>query len=329
MSETTLPDTIMDADSPVTMLAQTDSMSTWSDEKKDEFARLFEQRTQIALYLCEITVSKLANMAKARHFISDYHLAKLQRSHSWSPQDEYTYSYGGQIRACGRDPKEIFHIADQRARTLLAELPPLKKAVQVIDAETAKKIEKIERLKKKAEGLQEELEKLPRQIDMADDAYQDMKVREFRTEVEKLFKARTKLVEDINKAGDEAHSLEVAVAKALYKGLPGLSDAVLDVIRVHLERKVALDQMQRRVTEQVKFGDSEAATNLLAQFEKDEAAVSDELKDKLNAAMASLKASVKALPKKKRTKKATKSLSSAKKATKKTASKKRAKKGGR
>jgi len=325
---TTVPDTIMDADNPVAMLAQTDSMSTWSDAKKNEFAELFEKRTRIALYLCEITVSKLANMAKARHFISDYHLTKLQRSHSWAPVPEYMYSYAHEIQDCGRDPEEILHLADQRAKTLLAELPPLKQAVRVIDAETAKKIEKIERLKAKAEGLQEELEQLPAQIDMADDEYQDMKVSEFRAEVQKLFDTRNKLVKDMNKAGTEAHDLEIAVSKALYKGLPGLSDAVIDVIKVHLERKTALDQMQRRVTEQVKFGDSEAATDLLAQFEKDEVAVSDELKTKLNAAMASLKASVKALPKKPRAKKTSKALS-AKKATKKTASKKRAKKGSR
>jgi len=241
---------------------------------------------------------------------------------------EYMYSYAHEIQDCGRDPEEILHLADQRAKTLLAELPPLKQAVRVIDAETAKKIEKIERLKAKAEGLQEELEQLPAQIDMADDEYQDMKVSEFRAEVQKLFDTRNKLVKDMNKAGTEAHDLEIAVSKALYKGLPGLSDAVIDVIKVHLERKTALDQMQRRVTEQVKFGDSEAATDLLAQFEKDEVAVSDELKTKLNAAMASLKASVKALPKKPRAKKTSKALS-AKKATKKTASKKRAKKGSR
>lgn len=308
----TTPDTIMDADNPVTMLAQTDTMAGWSEAKKNEFTELFEKRTRVALYLCEITVSKLANMAKARHFISDYHLAKVQRSHSWTPEQEYKYTYHHKIENCGRDYNEILRIADERARTLLSELPPLKKAVQVIDAETAKKIEKIDKLKKKAAILQEELEQLPTQIDMEDEEFQDMTVRQFRAQVKELFDSREKLVKSINKMGGEAHTLEVAVAKALYKGLPGLSDAVLDVIRAHLDRKVVLDQMQRRVTEQVKFGDSDAATELLAQFEKDEAAVSEELKDKLNAAMDTLKTSVKALTKKK-----SKKLSSAKKGTKK------------
>jgi hypothetical protein len=62
------------------------------------------------------------------------------------------------------------------------------------------------------------------------------------------------------------------------------------------------------------FGDSDAATSLLSQFEKDEAEVSDELKTKLNASMAALKASVKALPKKKKA--GAKALPAKKKATK-------------
>jgi hypothetical protein len=296
-------DTIMEAESPVTMLAQTDTMSTWSDQKKAEFSDLFSRRTKIARILCELTVSKLANMAKRRHFISDYHLTKLKRSHSWSPVQEYKYRYECDIRECGRDPEEVIRIAEQRAKALLSELPPLKKAVQVIDAETAKKLTRMEKLQKKAEADKEALEELPRQIDM-DDEPETMTLKEFKAKVSNLYEQRKKLMRAINKAGQEARDLEIAVSKKLYKGLPGLSEAVVDVIKAHLERGTALDQMQRRVTEQVKFGDSDAATGLLAQFEKDEANVSDELRGKLNAAMASLKASVKALPKKKRTKKA-------------------------
>lgn len=320
---TTTTDPIMTADSPVTMLANTDTMSGWSEEKKAEFSNLFEQRTEIARILCKITVSKLANMARSRHFISEYHLTKLQRATGWQPMPEYRYHYQYKVQECGRDIDEIIRIADERAKALLAELPPLKKAVQVIDAQTAANLDKIDKLKKKAEKLQEELEELPCTIDMEDPEFQDMTVRQFRAEVKTLFDKRNKLIDSINKAGSEAHNLEIAVSKALYKGLPGLSEAVVDVLKVHIERITVLDQMKRRVTEQVKFGDSEAATGLLAQFEKDEAEVSTELKSKLNAAMSSLKEKVKALPKKKR---ATKAVAG-KKTTKKKTAKKRSRGG--
>jgi hypothetical protein len=308
----------MDADSPVAMLAETDSMATWSEDKKKEFSSLFSKRTQLARILCAITVSKFATMAKNRHFISDYHLTKIKRSHGWSPSREYKYEHQHAVKACGRDYDEVARIAELRAKSLLAELPPLKKAVQVIDQETAKKLAKMDRLEKKAEAEKEALEQIPRSIDMKDDAYQDWTLRAFNAEVKRIFDARQKLIKSINKAGEEAHDLEIAVAKALYKGLPGLSEAVTDVIKAHIERSTALDQMDRRVTEQVKFGDSEAATGLLKQFEQDEAAVSDELKGKLNKAMAALKASVKALPKKG---KKTKAIAAKKKTAKKKARK--------
>lgn len=296
-------DQIMDSGDPIALLKQTDTMATWSEDKRKEFVQLFENRTRIALILCKMTASKIANMASARHFISGFHLAKIYRSHGWSPDAEYKYQYSHNIECCGRNYDEIARIADERAKSLLAELPPLKKAVQVIDPDTADMLNDIDRLTKKAEKAKGELESLPRQIDMAD-VDQKMSVEEFRKEITALIKKRKRLLETMNEAGAEAQVLEISVAKRLYKGFPGLSDAVMDVIIAHVERAVALDQMQRRVGEQVMFGDSDAATGLLSQFEKDEAEVSEGLKAKLNASMAALKASVKALPKKTAKKKA-------------------------
>jgi hypothetical protein len=303
----------MDSGDPIALLKNTDSMATWSEDKRKDFVQLFNNRAEIALILCKMTASKIANMASARHFISNFHLAKIQRSHGWSPDGEYKYEYSDSIRSCGRNYEEIARIADDRAKSLLSELPPLKKAVQVIDPDTAQMLVDIERLTKKAEKAKAELESLPRQIDLAD-VDQKMSIKDFRKEVTALIKKRKRLLESMNEAGNEAHNLEISVAKRLYKGFPGLSDAVMDVIVAHVERAVALDQMQRRVGEHVMFGDSDAATSLLSQFEKDEAEVSDELKTKLNASMAALKASVKALPKKKKA--GAKALPAKKKATK-------------
>lgn len=99
-------DTIMQTESPVSMLAQVDSMSTWSDQKKNEFAELFSKRTEIARIICVITVSKLAEMAKKRHFISDYHLTKLKRATGWEPSLDHGWRLRDQIEDCGRNVDE-------------------------------------------------------------------------------------------------------------------------------------------------------------------------------------------------------------------------------
>jgi hypothetical protein len=88
--------------------------------------------------------------------------------------------------------------------------------------------------------------------------------------------------------GQTGIELDNQINKALYLGLPGLSDAVIKVVADHLERAVAFDQTTRRVTEKVLFGDSEAAMELLKGFERDEVTVSDNIKAEFSAAMLKL-----------------------------------------
>lgn len=284
-------DAIMESDNPTTMLATVDGMANWSENKKDEFCQIFQKRAATAQVLVDLTAKKFCEAAKRRHFISDFHLNKLERKLSWNPLrgnnvDEY------RAPDTGRPWDEIERIASERAKILLKELPPLKKAVEVIDADTSKMLARIDTLKKRAQSLVEEIEQLPTHIDM-DDVDQSMTVRDFRAYVKEVFEKRKDLVEKLNKAGKEASTLEVSVEKRLYKGLPGLSDAVIEALEAHHDRSKTLAQMERRVTEQVKFGDSDAAMSVLSQFEKDEESVSDVLRTGLNKAMAALKASVK------------------------------------
>ena len=76
--------------------------------------------------------------------------------------------------------------------------------------------------------------------------------------------------------------------KALYAGIPGISDAVLKSIKLHYDKSKALDQMGRRVEEQVLFGDSAAALELLRGFEADEEKLAGEVKAEFKAAMKTL-----------------------------------------
>lgn len=291
-------DALMESTNPSSMLAQADGMAQWSESKKNEFCSLFEKRAKFARLLCSLTASKFAEGAKRRHFISEYHLDRLERKTSWRPSTD-KWNYEGSAAATGRSWDELERLAGERAKTLLKELPPLKKAVEVIDVETSKKIGRLDLLKKKAQELVEQIEELPTSIDM-DDVDQNMTVGEFRAHVKLVFEQRKELVLKLNKVGKEAQDLEISIEKKLYKGLPGLSDAVIDVLEAHLDRDKGLSQMERRVTEQVKFGDSDAAMGALSQFEKDEEEVSQTLKNGLDKALSALKASVKEKAKERR-----------------------------
>ena len=105
-------------------------------------------------------------------------------------------------------------------------------------------------------------------------------------------KKRTGLITKINELTEEGLELDSDINKALYSGLPGLSDAVLAAICSMMERAKALSQMGRRVGEQVMFGNSEAALELLRRFESDEVKLSDDVKMELGQAMDKLKLAV-------------------------------------
>jgi hypothetical protein len=66
----------------------------------------------------------------------------------------------------------------------------------------------------------------------------------------------------------------------------------VEVIKSHIDRSVALDEVSRRVEEQVRFGDSEAAVSLLSHFEQDEVNIGDTIRSQLAEALNKLKISV-------------------------------------
>jgi hypothetical protein len=100
-------------------------------------------------------------------------------------------------------------------------------------------------------------------------------------------------MQQMNELGEDGAKLEDAINKTLYAGLPGLSEAVIQVIQDSIDRYRNFDTMSRRVEEQVRFGDNEAAMNILSNFEKDEVTVSDKVKAEFSEAMNKLKAAVK------------------------------------
>ena len=266
---------------PLATIADMDTLATWSDDKKNDFVKVFEDRVLTARYILRKTAKLVQERAMSRKYISYKHLRELDKLESYVDMTKVS-----------RSKEDLKSIADERANLILKELPPLKKAVQWIDPDTAKMIDRKEKLLKKANELRDQLDEVCETIDMAD-LDQKMSIGEFRKLVADREKQRKSLLRKLEDVGAEGTKLEDIIAKKLYAGLPGLSDAVVKTIKDHWERCTALDAMNRRVMETVKFGDSEAAMSILRKFEEDEVKVSDELKTRIKDAVEILKASAK------------------------------------
>lgn len=299
--------------SPQDVLARVEegALSTWSEQKRSEFCLTFQARVRVARYLLIRTASLIKETAQRRHFISPKHNRAIFKGFL----DEDSTRYGDPTMNSfiqydpgpwtqehgvgGRSVKLLEPIAKERAQTVLKSLPPLARAVEIIDQETAQKIDHRDRLLKEGERLREKLEEVCGTIEMGD-LDQSMTIGAFRAMVRDRDAQRRKLLTRLNEIGAEGSKLEEEIAKKLYAGLPGLSEAVVEVIRTHLEQAFALDETCRRVEEQVKFGDSEAAVELLRHFEKDEMKVSNTVKAQFDNALQTLKESIKKKPKTKR-----------------------------
>lgn len=278
-----MEDNLFDSTSnQLTKIDGIETLSQWSDDKKKEFVSLFDKRSNVARFLLKGTAIHLLHKAKERHFISQKHYDKLQHKY------RQMYPDGGAGEVGGRAKADLYAIAKERADTILAELPPLKSIVEVIDADLAKQIVRRDKLKKMGQELAEKLGDLSEPIDMAE-LDQSITIGQFRAEVKDLEKKRKKVYADLEEVGKEGAELESIINKKLYSGLPGLTDAIISTIDQHMEQRTALDEMSRRVSERVMFGDSEAAMDILKHFEKDEVAISDDIKANFTAALEKLK----------------------------------------
>jgi len=283
---------------------QNSNIVNWGEGKKIEFVELFHNRVIAARYLLEKTAYEISRTAESRKFISQKHLRKLYDNDTrrygngldFNPHRFYAKTESGQYdypnpSVGGRDPSALNDIAEQRAKAVLDELPALKAAVQIIDPETARMIDRKEVILVQGDKIRDEVETISEPILMAE-LDQSMSIGEFRALVKERDTKRKQLLTKLAELGREGSELEEIISKRLYSGLPGLSDAVVEVIKSHIDRSAALDEVSRRVEEQVRFGDSDAAVSLLSHFEQDEANIGDNIKSQLSAALDKLKLSV-------------------------------------
>jgi hypothetical protein len=265
-------------------LASDKSITTWDDAKRRDFIALFKKRAVIGCYLFALTASYVREGAQRRKFISNKHTADLKQVECCGHQD-----------LDGRSQTELREIAEKRANAILAELPPLKDAIQIIQPGVAKKLDRLAALKEEANTLFTRLTELAEPIDMADEQYQSMAVSAFRTLVQTRLDERKETGRKLDDIAEKGTALEDEVNKALYSGIPGLSDAVVKTINNLVDREKALDEVTRRIEERVMFGDSQAALEMLQRFEKDEVTVSEDVRAEFRKALDVLKVARKQL----------------------------------
>lgn len=298
---------------------ETETLSLWSDEKKAEYCKLLQERTRVARYILITTAAIVTEKAESRRFISRKHhkdigkgflggysepeVGRLFHTHALLDKNPHSTTVGG------RTIESLHAIASERAETILKSLPPLKKAVEIIDVATADKIRRKEKILEEGQGYKEELDEVCGTVHMAT-LDQSMTIGDFRKMISERETRRLTLIRKLNALSDESRALEEAIGKALYAGLPGLSDAVIEVVRSYIEQALALEETNRRIEEQVRFGDSDAALAVLRQFERDEAKISTTVANKFKDALEQLKLSVSQGRQRKATKRTPKRISS-------------------
>ena len=286
----------------LTQQLATDNLALWSDDKRKLFVDTFADRIKVARFILIATANEVLEKALGRHFISNKHLRRadgLEKNHrdvytAFFPEDIYDRTGGNTYHQIvgGRPIDELHTIASARAMEIIDQLPSLNDAVRVISPAVAKQIEERAKLLAKGKLLMEEAEALSGPVDM-EELDQDMTLAAFRQAIKDREKSRIKLLNRLDEVGEEGGVLDSKINKFLYDGLPGLSDAVIKVIKDYLERATGFAGLNRRVSEQVQFGDSNAAMEMLKAFEKDEVSVSSDIKAQFDQAMEILRLSVK------------------------------------
>lgn len=281
----------------VQMNNEGETMQLWSDDKKKDFCDTFSQRAEAARYIYYATAGRIAEIARKRRFIGLRKLSTLYKQ-TYGENFDYLFGefknvggYGRPDRIGGRTLSDLNEIAEERAQKVLNELPIIKDAVKIIAPDVAKKMERRDELLEKGQKLLEDLGTLEEPLVLTD--YKDKKVSQFLEDCKDLAKKRRKIIDQLNDVGEEGMELESQIDKALFRGLPGLDDAILEVCKEHVERAKGLDQFNRRVAEKVKFGDSAAALNLLQEFEKDEQKISKSIAISFSNALAKLQLAAK------------------------------------
>lgn len=290
MSDESLVGGISRDDSMVQVNISTEEMHSWSEPKRHEFVRLYKQRQRIAQQLLFMTARSVQSIAIAKKFLGADRTVSIPAPPRtcWHNQEAEEGTIDRQGNYYGRPWEELERIAGERAEGILRELPPVKKALQLVLPDIVELMDQVEALKKKGQALHDKYTALVEPIEVRE-LDQSMTLGDFRKLLSTREDDADKTLRELRKISDEAQGIQRSIDKRLYRGIPEIGPAVEKVIKAYVERGQALSELGRRVEERVLFGDNAAAVELLQQFEKDEVQVSDGVKAEFASALSALK----------------------------------------
>jgi hypothetical protein len=267
-------------------------ISVWSEEKRKDFVGLFAQRTDASYRITLMTAEKIMKSAQSRRIFSTRHTGAIRKRMGGVTFESLLYhrAYEPDNEKRARQERshaELSAIATERSEAILDNLPSVQKAMAIIKPEVVRWMLERDKLKLQAEKFTEDLENSAEVIRMS--SHRDMKVGAFLDMIQKKDEVRQTMLDKLNKVAARGRELESRINKALYRGIPGLSEAVIDCIISLYESATAMTEMNRRVEERIQYGDSEKAVELLKGFEKDEKNVSEDIKERLAGALDKLK----------------------------------------
>lgn len=288
----------MNNQTSIAILEQVGSLTnvsqSWSDEKKNEFCNLFKKRVRVSQFVLICVAREILNKALHSYMVGVRKNGELNKAISDLPElDDYSHSghaSGSWERVGDRDKSELMEIARTQAKQILQDLPKMADVVAVIDKTTSERMQQKEAILKECNQLRDELVEVVEPISMSSMVEDNPKItlKEFLGIIKKREERRDYLVSTIDRKVSDGIRLEKEIAKALYKGLPGLSEAVSKTILDLVEQVRLLDTTTRQVEEKVKFGDCEAALEILNHFGENEIQSRSEISERFKQALANL-----------------------------------------
>lgn len=279
----------------------------WTDEKKKEYVKLLELRIDDTNFIIKGICNKIFKVASERYFIGNKSSVAIQElfpktNISRNSSNNYNKSEREYSHLTSLTIDELDKIIDERANSIIQELPSSISVVRVILPETAKEMDKLSELNKIRKSKEEDLAEIPVCLDI-DDFPDSMTIKEFKREVKNNMIKKRDLLTELNEIYGKIKKLQESIDKALYKGIPELEKAVFSTIKDLFEQSTAYGQLYRRLEERVRFGDSEAAISILNEFKDNEVNINENTKERIAIAVQKILKPTSSLKGKKQTKK--------------------------
>lgn len=283
------------------------AFQSWSDDRRNQFCEAFHDKIRASQYIIYLVADSLLRKTLDNHMLNGRRSGDLGKFvRTISVTDDYHYKkQGSWDHVGGRSKEELAEVATGQVKEILNDLPKMVDIVQVLDKTTADRIRERDSLVAECTALRDELAETCQVVSLTTEAENNpkMTLREFVDSMKKRESRRVKIVNLLNEKLKEGARLDGEIAKSLYKGVPGLSEAVESTIRDLVDQAATLNITGRKVEEKIKFGDCEAALQILQSFEKDETQVKAQYANRIREAVQKLGLPVK--EKKARAKKST------------------------